>query len=55
MRSHNRLDPAACAMVACEGSGQPPRLTGHAQAARDSPAERAARDDAAARSREGAA
>jgi hypothetical protein len=55
MRAHNRWDPVTCAMVACEGSGQPPRLNGHAQAARDSQAQRPAGDAAAARSREGAA
>ena len=55
MRAHNRWDLAACAMVACGGSGQPPRLTGHAQAAWHSPAQRAAGDDAAARPRAGAA
>jgi hypothetical protein len=55
MRAHNRWDPATRAMVACEGSGQPPRLNGHAQAARDSRTQLAAGDDAAARPCEGAA
>jgi hypothetical protein len=32
MRTHNRWDPSARVMVACEGSGQPPRLNGHGQA-----------------------
>ena len=55
MRAHNRWDPTAGVMVGCEGSGQPPRLTGYAQAVRESPALQAAGDDAAARPREGAA
>jgi hypothetical protein len=55
MRAHNRWDLATCAMVACEGSGQPPRLNGHAQAAPDSQAQRAAGDDADLQPREGAA
>jgi hypothetical protein len=55
MRAHNRWYPATYAMVACEGSGQPQRLTGHPQAARDSPAQRAAGDDSVARPCEGAA
>ena len=33
MRTHNRWDPLARVMVACEGSGQPPRLNGKAQTA----------------------
>jgi hypothetical protein len=33
MHTHNRWDPSARVMVACEGSGQPPLLNGHAQTA----------------------
>jgi hypothetical protein len=33
MGTHNRWDPATAAMVWCEGSGQPPRLNGHARPA----------------------
>jgi hypothetical protein len=41
MRAHNRWDPATGVMVACEGSGQPPRLNGRSQAAQVSQARRA--------------
>lgn len=50
MRAHNRWDPATRAMVACEGSGQPPRLNGDPQAAAaNGHAQRAVADAAASR------
>jgi hypothetical protein len=49
MRAHNRWDPANGVMVACEGSGQPPRRNGHSQAARVSQARRATEGAAVAR------
>lgn len=56
MRPHNRWDPAICAMVACEGSGQLARRNGHAHAAAGTGRlEQTAGDAAAAQRGEGAA
>jgi hypothetical protein len=51
MRAHNRWDPATCAMVACEGSDQPPRRNGHSQPAAGTGCPRQTVGDAAAAQR----